>query len=81
LQLEFSKGKVMKFGICCGPTSLAQDGEDISSSVARLMTFMKEAGADYVEFGVGATLPEGNEAGLGSVAERGIKSIDARGSL
>jgi D-psicose/D-tagatose/L-ribulose 3-epimerase len=52
----------MKFGICCGPTSLSQEGEDVAASVARLMTFMQEAGADYVEFGVGATLPEGNEA-------------------
>lgn len=52
----------MKFGICCSPTSLAQEGEKVSSSVARLVTFMQEAGADYVEFGVGATLPEGSEA-------------------
>lgn len=52
----------MKFGICCSPTSLAQEGENVSSSVARLVTFMQEAGADYVEFGVGATLPEGSEA-------------------
>ncbi len=52
----------MRFGICCGPTNLAQEGEDISTSVARLMTLMQEAGADYVEFGVGATLPEGSEA-------------------
>jgi sugar phosphate isomerase/epimerase len=59
--MKSSKGKAMKFGICCGPTSLAQTGEDVSASVARLMKFMQEAGADYVEFGVGATLPEGNE--------------------
>ncbi|HEX8236302.1 MAG TPA: sugar phosphate isomerase/epimerase family protein [Abditibacteriaceae bacterium] len=52
----------MKFGICCGPTSLAHEGEDVAASVARLMTFMQEVGADYVEFGVGATLPEGSEA-------------------
>jgi sugar phosphate isomerase/epimerase len=51
----------MKFGICCGPTSLAQEAENVSASVARLMAFMQEAGADYVEFGVGATLPEGDE--------------------
>lgn len=41
----------MKFGICCGPSSLGEGPEGL----ARLMDVMKNAGADYLEFGVGVT--------------------------
>jgi sugar phosphate isomerase/epimerase len=51
----------MKFGICCGPTSLPVEG-DLNASVARLMQTLQEAGADYAEFGVGHTTPDKDEA-------------------
>ena len=38
----------MKFGICCAPDALGD--------TARLMDVLAEAGADYVEWGVGATM-------------------------
>lgn len=52
----------MKFGICCGPTSLGSEGEKLSSAVARLSDAMQTAGADYVEFGVAAVHPAGDRA-------------------
>ncbi len=38
----------MKFGICCAPDALGEP--------AHLLNLMAEAGADYVEWGVGATM-------------------------
>lgn len=38
----------MKFGICCAPDALGEP--------ARLLNVLAEAGADYVEWGVGATM-------------------------
>jgi D-psicose/D-tagatose/L-ribulose 3-epimerase len=51
----------MRFGICCGPKSLAVEG-NLHASVARIMETLHEAGADYAEFGVNATMPDGGEA-------------------
>lgn len=47
----------MKFGICCGPGSFAPQvkGQPLSA-LPQLMESMAEAGADYVEFGVGAVM-------------------------
>jgi sugar phosphate isomerase/epimerase len=50
----------MKFGICCGPSAFG--GDNVPDSVARLNDALEAAGADYVEFGVGITVPEGDEA-------------------
>ena len=52
----------MKFGICCGPTSLAAENGELASSIARLMDTMQDARADYVEFGVAAVHPAGDRA-------------------
>lgn len=47
----------MKFGICCGPGSFAPQVEGQAlSALPRLMEVMQAAGADYVEFGVGAVM-------------------------
>ncbi|MBV9865253.1 MAG: sugar phosphate isomerase/epimerase [Abitibacteriaceae bacterium] len=53
----------MKFGICCGPGSFAPqvEGQPLSA-VPPLMEGLQAAGADYVEFGVGAVMPAGGEA-------------------
>lgn len=48
----------MKFGICCGPTALAQENESVKDSVARLMETLKRAGAEYVEFPIASLKPE-----------------------
>lgn len=52
----------MKFGICAGPTALAEENEPLKDSVARLMGFLREAGADYVEFPVASLAPEGDKS-------------------
>src|SRR5947209_5076476 len=53
----------MRFGICCGPGSFVPQaaGEPLSS-IPALMETMQDAGADYLEFAVGAVMPEGGEA-------------------
>lgn len=43
--------ETMRFGICCGPYLLGEKRSDI----ARLLTIVRDAGADYVEFPVAAT--------------------------
>ena len=43
----------MKFGICCAPNALGEP--------ARLLEMLAEAGADYVEWGVGATMQSNEE--------------------
>src|SRR5687768_3694044 len=48
----------MKFGLCCSPQLLGYPGTDLVANIARL----QKAGADYLEFGVAATLPEGDES-------------------
>ncbi|HVF10495.1 MAG TPA: sugar phosphate isomerase/epimerase family protein [Abditibacteriaceae bacterium] len=53
----------MKLGICCGPGSFApQAAADPLASLPRLVEILQEAGADYIEFPVGAVMPEGGEA-------------------
>ncbi|MCA1595516.1 MAG: sugar phosphate isomerase/epimerase [Chloroflexi bacterium] len=48
----------MRFGICCGPGSFAPQAQDQPlSAIPRLMETLQEAGADYVEFAVGAVSP------------------------
>ncbi|HEY3324039.1 MAG TPA: sugar phosphate isomerase/epimerase [Planctomycetota bacterium] len=48
----------MRFGICCGPGSFAPQVKDQPlSSVPALMEMLRAAGADYVEFPVGAVSP------------------------
>lgn len=50
----------MRFGICCGPGSFVpQAGSEPLSSIPALMETMQAAGADYLEFAVGAVMPEG----------------------
>ncbi len=49
----------MKFGICCAPTSLAQENEPLQASVARLLEVLVDAKADYIEFPVAALHVEG----------------------
>ncbi len=57
----------MKFGICCAPDALGEP--------ARLFDVMTEAGADYVEWGVGATMKsdEDFERLLAIVADASLK--------
>ena len=49
----------MNFGICCAPTSLAQENEPLQASVQRLVEVLSEAKADYLEFPVAALHVEG----------------------
>ena len=56
------KGQIMKFGLCCGPTALAQENESLTASVTRLMDVLQDAGADYVEFPVAALAVEGEKS-------------------
>lgn len=52
----------MRFGICCGPGSFVQEAQGPpADAVPRMMETLQEAGADYVEFTVGALNPEGPE--------------------
>ena len=51
----------MRFGICCGPGSFVpqtqqQTQQDQSASIGRMMDVLHDAGADYVEFAVGAVV-------------------------
>ena len=43
----------MKFGICCAPDALGDP--------ARSLELLAEAGADYVEWGVGVTMKSEDE--------------------
>jgi sugar phosphate isomerase/epimerase len=53
----------MKLGICCGPGSFVPQADaDPLESLPRLVEILREAGADYIEFPVGAVMPEGGEA-------------------
>lgn len=45
----------MRFGICCSPQLLGYPGEALHENIAKL----RDAGAEYLEFAVGATTPEG----------------------
>ena len=45
----------MKFGICCAPDALGEP--------ARLFDVLTEAGADYVEWGVAATMKKRGRVG------------------
>ena len=47
----------MKFGLCCSPQVLGFSDSSFQNNIKRL----QDAGADYLEFGVGVTLPEGDE--------------------
>lgn len=49
----------MKFGICCSPASIAQEGDSLQESLNRLMELLSAAQADYVEFPVAALQVEG----------------------
>jgi D-psicose/D-tagatose/L-ribulose 3-epimerase len=53
----------LRFGICCGPGSaaLTTAGNPLSG-LPRLMEILSAAGADYLEFGVGVTMPEAPES-------------------
>lgn len=53
----------MRFGICCGPGSFTPQtqGQPLSA-IPRLMQVLQDAGADYVEFTVGAVSPLAPEA-------------------
>lgn len=46
----------MKFGLCCSPQQLGFEQGELVDNIRRLQT----AGADYLEFTVAATHPEGN---------------------
>jgi sugar phosphate isomerase/epimerase len=48
----------MKFGLCCSPQLLGFPDSLFQSNIQRL----QNAGADYLEFGVGATVPEGDDS-------------------
>jgi len=53
----------MRFGICCGPGSFAPQVEDQpQSSLTKLVEVLQAAGADYIEFPVGAVMPAGGQA-------------------
>ena len=53
----------MRFGICCGSGSFVPSIQaQPLSPLPRLMETMQEAGADYVEFGVGSVLPDAEES-------------------
>ncbi|HYG77394.1 MAG TPA: sugar phosphate isomerase/epimerase family protein [Planctomycetota bacterium] len=53
----------MRFGICCGVGSFAPQCKDTPlSALPELLKKLKEAGADYVEFPVGAVAPDADEA-------------------
>ena len=82
----------MKFGICCGPGSFVPQEQNAAqasgqSSIARMMEVMQEAGADYVEFAVGAVTGSEDdfEKLLEGVAgdvwiERGLGGLGAKGT-
>lgn len=59
----------MRFGICCGSTSLGSEGEKLSAAVARLMDAMGAAGPDYLEFQVGEVGPGGDKAKFETLRE------------
>jgi sugar phosphate isomerase/epimerase len=46
----------MKFGLCCSPQTLAYSHPQFQDNIARL----RQAGAEYLEFPVAATSPEGD---------------------
>jgi len=53
----------MRFGICCGPGSFApQVEEQPLSSLSKLVETLQAAGADYIEFPVGAVMPQGRQS-------------------
>ena len=53
----------MRFGICAGPNSFSPNaGETQKDATRRLLAFVRDAGADYIEFTVGAVSPEGSAA-------------------
>ena len=60
----------MKFGICCGPASFAPQVQGQAlAGVPRMMEVLADAGADYVEFGVGAVSPEADESVFDALRE------------
>ena len=71
----------MRFGICCGPgsfvPSIQRDARNQTlDSLPALMELLQAAGADFVEFGVGAVSPDAGEAEFES-----LQKVLARFSL
>ena len=53
----------MRFGICAGPNSFPPNaGETPAAATKRFLAFVRDAGADYIEFTVSAVAPEGSPA-------------------
>lgn len=46
----------MKFGLCCGPQTMAQEGASLRDNLARLQDVLGAADADYFEMGVGQVM-------------------------
>ena len=46
----------MKFGLCCGPQTMAQEGDSLREKLARLQDVLCVANADYFEMGVGQVM-------------------------
>ncbi len=52
----------MKFGLCCSPSQLGLDGGHSTETFRGNLELLAEAGARYIEFPVGVTVVEGDEA-------------------
>ena len=53
----------MRFGICASPSSFTpHPGETSTAALRRSLQFIRDAGADYIEFTVGSVFPEGSAA-------------------
>lgn len=48
----------MKFGLCCGPQTMKQEGASLRDNLARLQDVLCAANADYCEMGVGQVMGE-----------------------
>ena len=48
----------MKFGLCCGPQTMKQEGASLRDNLARLQDVLCVAKADYFEMGVGQVMGE-----------------------
>ena len=48
----------MKFGLCCGPQTMAQEGASLRDNLARLQDVLCAANADYFEMGVGQLMDD-----------------------
>ncbi len=56
-ELSHCKLRAMKFGLCTSPQALGISHPIFDENIARL----KDSGADYLEFGVACTAPEGSK--------------------